>query len=620
MKQIYSSIKLKLLIAAIATIYSTGVYAQGEVNSDSPSNGISLKSQSTYSTHYTVRVDDAVIGDSKAFTISAWVYVDGAGGQLNYSNYPILGLTNIKSLGNSTNIDVWLLNGTFSMQINNSIYGTEQSGELVAGANNAAKGREWVLLAISVDDVDGKAAFYYDGVLTQTYEFEPGTIFRQDEETMFHLTNTSSKGSIATRFDDLKICNRTLTIEEIDDLKYAYQPDNIPDYLAGYYSFDENDGTVNEYANQGNGGEQYVAQVQQGQDPYSDYYMEFSGKLSSTNAAGEGIVNEWAPYKYMVTINATGPGSVTVMNGETEVTSGTLLPADTEITITATPDENCEVESITVNGNPFEGSAYTVTSATEINVAFTTKTAQIAADNGTNEGGSYILADPDSDEEFEKTDGYYNIAYGTEVEIVATPAEGFRTTAITIQPEDGQSSDLDPDNPVFTIAADSYTIQVDFIEMFTITYSAGEGGTISVTANNNNVTSGSTLDDGTEVTVTASPDDGYELESLTVNGNAVEVDAEGTYTFNIQADTEMTATFSKTSGVAQIGAGQATRYDIASQSIITDGNAQIAIYGIDGKMLLSGMGNTLSVAGLDGGIYIATINNGKTTEKIKFRK
>ena len=41
---------------------------------------------------------------------------------------------------------------------------------------------------------------------------------------------------------------------------------------------------------------------------------------------------------------------------------------------------------------------------------------------------------------------------------------------------------------------------------------------------------------------------------------------------------------------------------------------------IDGKMLLSGMGNTLSVAGLDGGIYIATINNGKTTEKIKFRK
>ena len=58
----------------------------------------------------------------------------------------------------------------------------------------------------------------------------------------------------------------------------------------------------------------------------------------------------------------------------------------------------------------------------------------------------------------------------------------------------------------------------------------------------------------------------------------------------------------------------------ASQIIITDGNAQIAIYGIDGKMLLSGMGNTLSVAGLDGGIYIATINNGKTTEKIKFRK
>lgn len=619
MKQIYSSIKLKLLIAAIATIYSTSVYAQGEVNSDSPSNGISFPSQtSQYSARRTVRVDDAVIGDSKAFTISAWVYIDtSSDGQLGYSNFPLFGLTNINSYGVTTNADVCLYDGTFSMRINKSIYGTAESGTAVEGTSSSAKKQEWCLLAMAIDDETGQGLLYFDGTLVQTFEFDPGSILRAGEETVFHLTNAYNYASIPTRFDDLKICNRVLTADEVAELQYAYQADNIPDYLAGYYSFDENDGTTNQYANQGNGGD-YKAQVQEGTSGFSG--MEFSGKLSSTNAAGEGIVNEWAPYKYTVTINATGPGSVTVMNGETEVTSGSLLPADTEITITATPDENCEVESITVNGNPFEGSAYTVTSATEINVAFTTKTAQIAADNGTNEGGSYILADPDSDEEFEKTDGYYNIAYGTEVEIVATPAEGFRTTAITIQPEDGQSSDLDLDNPVFTIAADSYTIQVDFIEMFTITYSAGEGGTISVTANNNNVTSGSTLDDGTEVTVTASPDDGYELESLTVNGNAVEVDAEGTYTFNIQADTEMTATFSKTSGVAQIGAGQATRYDIASQSIITDGNAQIAIYGIDGKMLLSGMGNTLSVAGLDGGIYIATINNGKTTEKIKFRK
>lgn len=619
MKQIYSSIKLKLLIAAIATIYSTSIYAQGGVNSDSPSNGISFPSQtSQYSARRTVRVDDAVIGDSKAFTISAWVYIDtSSDGQLGYSNFPLFGLTNINSYGVTTNADVCLYNGTFSMRINKSIYGTAESGTAVEGTSSSAKKQEWCLLAMAIDDETGQGLLYFDGTLVQTFEFDPGSILRAGEETVFHLTNAYNYASIPTRFDDLKICNRVLTADEVAELQYAYQADNIPDYLAGYYSFDENDGTTNQYANQGNGGD-YKAQVQEGTSGFSG--MEFSGKLSSTNAAGEGIVNEWAPYKYTVTINATGPGFVTVMNGETEVTSGSLLPADTEITITATPEENCEVESITVNGNPFEGSAYTVTSATEINVAFTTKTAQIAADNGTNEGGSYILADPDSDEEFEKTDGYYNIAYGTEVEIVATPAEGFRTTAITIQPEDGQSSDLDPDNPVFTIAADSYTIQVDFIEMFTITYSAGEGGTISVTAANNNVTSGSTLDDGTEVTVTASPDDGYELESLTVNGNAVEVDAEGTYTFNIQADTEMTATFSKTSGVAQIGAGQAARYDSASQSIITDGNAKIAIYGIDGKMLLSGMGNTLSVAGLDGGIYIATINNGKTTEKIKFRK
>ena len=237
----FTSFVTGLLLAAMLTAGGTAAYAQEEGAEGTPSNGISFPSQtSTYSPRRTVRVDDAVIGDSKAFTISAWVYIDtSSDGQLNNSNYPLFGLTNVSSYGVTTNTDVCLEKGSFTMKVNNNMYGTAQPGTSVGGANTAAKKQEWCLLALAVDDEAGEAQLYYDGTLVQTYTFEPGIVFRAGEELTFHMTNAYSYTSIATRFDDLKIANRALTAEEVADLKYAYQPDNIPEWLVGYYSFDE---------------------------------------------------------------------------------------------------------------------------------------------------------------------------------------------------------------------------------------------------------------------------------------------------------------------------------------------------------------------------------------------
>ena len=194
----FTSFVTGLLLAAMLTAGGTAAYAQEEGAEGTPSNGISFPSQtSTYSARRTVRVDDAVLGESKAFTVSA-----------------------------------------------------------VEGANTAAKKQEWCLLALAVDDEAGEASLYYDGELVQTYKFTPGIVLsrtEQDtgepEELVFHMTNAYSYASIPTRFDDLKIANRALTAEEVADLKYAYQADNIPEWLVGYYSFDETTGKVNEYPN-----------------------------------------------------------------------------------------------------------------------------------------------------------------------------------------------------------------------------------------------------------------------------------------------------------------------------------------------------------------------------------
>ncbi len=450
----FTSFVTGLLLAAMLTAGGTAAYAQEEGAEGTPSNGISFPSQtSTYMPRRTVRVDDAVLGESKAFTVSAWVYIDpSSDGQLSYLNFPLFGLTNIVSYGVTTNTDVCLENGSFTMKVNNTIAGTPQPGIFVEGANAAAKKQEWCLLALAVDDEAGEAQLYYDGTLVQTCTFEPGIVFRANEELTFHMTNAYSYASIPTRFDDLKIANRALTAEEVADLKYAYQADNIPEWLVGYYSFDETTGKVNEYPNIGNGGD-YKAQVQEGSSGSSG--MEFSGTLSSTNAAGEGegIVNVWAPYKYTVTV-----------------------------------------------------------------------------------------------------------------------------------------------------------------------ITEGEGGSIKVETADGEVANGDVLDAGTEVTVTVTPEENFIVKTFTVNGESAELTEEGTYTFSIEANTTIAVEFSEDkSGVASFET-IATTYDRASQSILTDGEAEISVYSLDGKQVASARGSELSVAGLAKGLYIAIINDGQTVEKVKFCK
>lgn len=490
----FTSFVTGLLFTAMLTVGGTAAYAQEEGAEGTPSNGISFPSQtSTYSARRTVRVDDAVLGESKAFTVSAWVYIDtSSDGQLSYSNFPLFGLTNIASYGVTTNTDVCLENGQFTMKINNEKAGTAKPGTTVEGANTAAKKQEWCLLALAVDDGTGEAKLYYDGTLVQTYKFTPGIVLsrtEQDtgepEELVFHMTNAYSYASIPTRFDDLKIANRALKAEEVADLAYAYQPDNIPEWLVGYYSFDETTGKVNEYPNicnpsdlsgeetdesgegsdesgeeTGEDGEQTgekpeepgdKAWVMEGTAGYSG--MEFSGKRSTTDSTGEGIVNVWAPYKYTVTVITEGEGgSIKVETADGEVANGDILDAATEVTVTVTPEEN------------------------------------------------------------------------------------------------------------------------------------------------------------------------FIVKTFTVNGETAELTEEGTYTFSIEANTTIAVEFSEDkSGVASFET-IATTYDRASQSILTDGEAEISVYSLDGKLVASARGSELSVAGLANGLYIAIVDNGQTSEKIKFCK
>jgi hypothetical protein len=94
---------------------------------------------------------------------------------------------------------------------------------------------------------------------------------------------------------------------------------------------------------------------------------------------------------------------------------------------------------------------------------------------------------------------------GTEVTITASASEGYRFTGW-----EGNSSTSES----LTVTLNSnQTFQAFFelIPIYTLTVTTGEGGTVS--------TEGGTYDEGTEVTVTATPDDGYEFIEWDGNDN-----------------------------------------------------------------------------------------------------
>lgn len=79
-----------------------------------------------------------------------------------------------------------------------------------------------------------------------------------------------------------------------------------------------------------------------------------------------------APTDCAITWTDPANGSITVKNGDSELTSGSVVESGTELTVTATPDSGYKLSSLTANGVDLiatEGK-FTVTEATEISAVF----------------------------------------------------------------------------------------------------------------------------------------------------------------------------------------------------------------------------------------------------------
>ena len=220
-----------------------------------------------------------------------------------------------------------------------------------------------------------------------------------------------------------------------------------------------------------------------------------------------------------VTVTATFKGTeeiytpdeehdITYASAENGTVSGPAKAAkDTEVTVTVTPDDGYELDTLKANGEDVTGGKFTMP-AGAVTVTATFKAVEEPAPGAEEYDITYASAENGT------VSGPAKAAEGAEVTVTATPNEGYELDTL-------KANDEDVTGGKFTMPAEAVTVTATFKaveepapgdEEYDITYASAENGTVSGPAK---------AAEGAEVTVTVTPDDGYELDALKVNGTDV---------------------------------------------------------------------------------------------------
>ena len=233
------------------------------------------------------------------------------------------------------------------------------------------------------------------------------------------------------------------------------------------------------------------------------------------------------PANYTITYNQSAGGTFKIKKGTQDITSGSSVMGGVELTVEATPNIGYQVDSIKVNGIRITGVSFMVQGNTTVEVFW--GIAEYMVTYNQSAGGTFRLLNGSQ----EVTTGS-DVTYGMVLTVEATPNTGYKLDIIKVNGTriSGVS---------FTVTSNS-TVEVVFGETnkSTVTYSQSVGGTLRVLNGTQVVASGSVVNDGTVLTVEATPAPGYRLDSIRVNGTRI-----AGFTFTITSSSLVEAYFSK---------------------------------------------------------------------------
>ena len=243
---------------------------------------------------------------------------------------------------------------------------------------------------------------------------------------------------------------------------------------------------------------------------------------------------------YTVTLPETVEnGTLTVMNGDAALNPGenAQIAEGTTLTITATPAADYRLESLTVNDTPIEsGATYVVNENATIAVSFVEiekHNVSVAID----EGVDYQVT-----LNGEPVEDLSSVVVGSELTLTinALP-QGKKLVSVTFGDEPLEANQ--DGTYTFTVTADAtLTVTLADIAYYTVTLpEAVENGTLTVMKGDVALNPGENtqIEEGTTLTITATPNSGYEILSLQVNGE----DFTSGNTYVVNQNVTITASF-----------------------------------------------------------------------------
>lgn len=529
---------------------------------------------------YRLEVPETILGDrsggatdrtGKSFTVAAWINMNQFtnGGYNNQGNV-------IMGHGARAHINY---NGSLVLATT-----TDGTLKIISGGGNTVSGNinatidlnTWTYLTLVYDNSDFSVKVYKDGTLVDSRNNGSQLTLFGDDPCIFFVGGAGFSGLC----DEMQFYNKALTADEVAQA-YNNNPQGVSG-LTAWYDFNEiESGTTGTFANKATG------------SAHADTKAVFYNLTNATLSSDGGYTSikaftETAPTlaegrtieittMYTVTVPETVEnGTLSVMSGETALNAGeNQVEAGTELTITATPNKNYFVESLTVNEAPVEnGGTYVVNEDATIAVSF----AEIEMHNvsvAIDESVDYQIA-----MNGEPVEDLTSIVAGSKLTLTinALP-QGKKLVSVTLGDEPLEANE--DGTYTFTVTADAtLTVTLADIAYYTVTLpEAVENGTLTVMKGDVALNPGENtqIEEGTTLTITATPNSGYEILSLLINGEEkIDEVSDNTYTIaSLDDDVTVEAAFSEKVLYWQI-------------TCMVEGNGTVTIYDEEGTQYPSG--------------------------------
>ena len=256
----------------------------------------------------------------------------------------------------------------------------------------------------------------------------------------------------------------------------------------------------------------------------SEVILDSNNSYTIQNVTTEQTINvTFNRISYTITASAGNGGTINANN---------TANCGENFTFSVTPDNCYEIGTVTVNGNAVDldaNNSYTIENVTadqNINVNFNLLSYTITVSAGN--GGTITPS------------GDINVDCGESKVFAIAANEGYMISDVLV---DGQSVGTQSSYTFTNVDAD-HTISATFAEIpdnhIVITVNADtEGGSVSPTGTQ-------TVTEGDDFTFTVTPDACYTIGTVTVNGTAVELDANNSYTItNVTSEQAINVTFNQ---------------------------------------------------------------------------